>query len=403
MTSNRSLSTTHPEVAAQAHGWDPDTISAGSRKNLDWVCPEGHQWSARVESRTRRSTGCPYCSNNKVLPGFNDLQTIFPEIANEAHLWDPTTLTPGSRRKATWKCTNDHQWEASVFKRTSGGQGCPYCSNQRVQEGFNDLATTHPELAAEADGWDPTTVVAGSNKKMPWKCEHGHKWEAPPNQRTRKNRQNNACPTCGNRIVKDGFNDLATTHPELAAEADGWDPTTVVAGSNKKMPWKCEHGHQWEAVVFSRSHIETGCPICINRSLLVGLNDLKTVHPELAKEADGWDPATVISGSHEKLPWVCEQGHRWSAPVFKRSNYSYGCPSCSNSGYDPNSPGWVYLLHHEEKEMLQIGISNIPEKRLSSHKRGGWEPIDLLGPIDGVTAREIEQGFLKFLALFLQR
>jgi hypothetical protein len=29
------------------------------------------------------------------------------------------------------------------------------------------LSVTHPELAKEADGWDPATVTAGSNKKKP--------------------------------------------------------------------------------------------------------------------------------------------------------------------------------------------------------------------------------------------
>ena len=32
-------------------------------------------------------------------------------------------------------------------------------------QGVNDLATLHPEVAAEADGWDPSTVTSGSNKK----------------------------------------------------------------------------------------------------------------------------------------------------------------------------------------------------------------------------------------------
>ena len=31
---------------------------------------------------------------------------------------------------------------------------------------------------------------------------------------------------------------IAETHPELAAQADGWDPTTLTAGSNKKRTWK---------------------------------------------------------------------------------------------------------------------------------------------------------------------
>ena len=33
--------------------------------------------------------------------------------------------------------------------------------------GINDLATLHHEVAAEADGWDPSTVTAGIERKMP--------------------------------------------------------------------------------------------------------------------------------------------------------------------------------------------------------------------------------------------
>ena len=34
--------------------------------------------------------------------------------------------------------------------------------------------------------------------------------------------------------------------------------------------------------------------------LVVGINDLATLHPEIAAEADGWDPSTVHSDSHKK-------------------------------------------------------------------------------------------------------
>ncbi len=33
--------------------------------------------------------------------------------------------------------------------------------------GINDLATLHPEIAAEAYGRDASTVIAGSGKKLP--------------------------------------------------------------------------------------------------------------------------------------------------------------------------------------------------------------------------------------------
>ena len=99
-----------------------------------------------------------------------------------------------------------------------------------------------------------------------------------------------------------GKNDLATLYPELASEADGWDPSTVHSGSAKKLKWKCKENHSWETGVRNRSQGK-GCIYCTNRKVWVGFNDLKTKFPEIAKEADGWDPSKVLFGTHKKLKW----------------------------------------------------------------------------------------------------
>ena len=46
------------------------------------------------------------------------------------------------------------------------------------------LAETHPKLAAQAVGWDPTIVTKGSVKRVRRKCEIGHHWEATTNSCT---------------------------------------------------------------------------------------------------------------------------------------------------------------------------------------------------------------------------
>ena len=97
-------------------------------------------------------------------------------------------------------------------------------------------------------------------------------------------------------IPEKGINDLATLHPELAKEADGWDPSQVIAGTGKKLPWKCKEGHTWIATGYNRINGK-GCPYCANRKAWSGFNDLATLYPELAKEADGWDPRTIIPGT----------------------------------------------------------------------------------------------------------
>jgi hypothetical protein len=384
------LSTTHPDLAKEAFGWDPTTVIAGSGKKFIWKCQKEHLYPARGSKRVR-GQGCPYCTNKKVLLGFNDLATTHPDVAKEADGWDPTTVTIGSGKERSWKCVFMHTWTSSINGR-GRGRGCPVCANQKVLKGFNDLATINPELAVEAFGWDPTTVISGSNKKLEWKCSFGHTWEAAPSTR----KKGFGCAVCANQKVLKGFNDLATTHPDLAKEAFGWDPSMVISGTNKILEWKCSFGHTWKMAGNTRASGGQNCPICSNHQVLPGFNDLSTTHPDLAKEAFGWDPTTVIAGTNKRLAWKCPEGHEWSTTGGHRIR-GRGCPSCAKSGFDPNSPAYLYFLHQSDWNIYQIGITNVPETRLKKHKRNGFEVYEIRGPMDGYLTQEIEQSILRFL------
>lgn len=182
---------------------------------------------------------------------------------------DPSKLTIGSGKKIWWKCKKcKNEWQASINNRVGKGSGCPYCSNLKVKQGFNDLATTRPDLAKE---WDyekngelkPEMITTFYSKKVWWKCKTcNNSWYISPNSRSKSN-----CPYCANLKIEKGFNDLATTNPELVKE---WDyeknrnilPTQVVKGSEKKVWWKCQSkGHSWCATINSRV-AGRKCPIC---------------------------------------------------------------------------------------------------------------------------------------------
>ena len=119
------------------------------------------------------------------------------------------------------------------------------------------LSITHPDLAEQANGWDPTTVTAGTPKRLSWKCDKGHTWVTRVSHRT----EGQGCPYCLNMKVLIGYNDLATTHPELALQANGWDSTAIGSGSSKKLSWKCDKGHTWVTRVSHRTEGQ-GCPSC---------------------------------------------------------------------------------------------------------------------------------------------
>ena len=139
-------------------GVTPDEVPAGSHRHVWWMCKQGHEWQAEVRCRTLYGNGCPFCANRAVLTGFNDLATLYPELAAEWHPTKNGALTPeqvlaGSEKRVWWQCGRGHAWQTSVSTRTRANCRCPVCTGRTVLAGENDLATLSPELAAE---WHPT-------------------------------------------------------------------------------------------------------------------------------------------------------------------------------------------------------------------------------------------------------
>lgn len=274
------LSTLFPELLKE---WDydnndisPDSVSIGSSRCVSWICPNGHHYNAIINHRTKKGSGCPYCSNKKVLSGYNDLLSNYPDLMNE---WDydknnilPQNILGGSHIKVWWKCSKGHSYKAPVENRTKQGQGCPYCANKKIIIGFNDLLTNCPEVAEE---WNyeknfdlkPTDVTVSSNKKVWWKCKYGHEWQTGICHRTNPS-EKTSCPYCAGQKTIIGENDLFTVNPKLASE---WNyeknkdltPQMVMPKSGKRVWWKCPQcGYEWESTIANRTIRKSGCPNC---------------------------------------------------------------------------------------------------------------------------------------------
>lgn len=330
----------HPEIAAQLVDQSLATqLSKGSDRQVQWQCPEGHQWFARVYNRTnaKNKTGCPVCSGKKVLPGFNDVATTHPETA--ALLVDTslaTTRTAFSNKPVEFWCSDpDHQpWTAPMSRATAQGSGCGQCSGRRAVPGVDDLATTHPELAAQlADQSLATTLKSGSGQ-VEWKCpvDPSHTtWHATVHTRITAG---SGCPSCSGRIVVPGHSDLATTHPALAAQlADPSLSTTVGKGYSKGVDWVCttDPTHTWNASPANRVK-GVGCPICVNKQVMAGFNDIARTQPELVDLlVDPLDAQRYTAGTGTKLAWRCshDSSHVWEAtPSRLLGPRPAGCSQC---------------------------------------------------------------------------
>ena len=260
-------------------GLDPHSLTSRSNKLAWWRCEKGHEWKTTPDKRSRGS-GCPYCSNHRVWPGYNDMQTMAPELLKD---WnesrnaglDPNKIVYTSYKKVWWKCSScGYEWEAPIRERALLGHGCTRCAAaqrtaKRIEtylEKNGSLADTDivSEWNYEKNGdLQPEKFTPKSNQTVWWKCPAcGYEWKAKISNRA----NGRGCPCCSNRVVVPGVNDLRTTNPALAAE---WNyeknvelrPEMVTSGSGKKVWWTCPIGHSYQATVLHRSS-GTSCPVC---------------------------------------------------------------------------------------------------------------------------------------------
>jgi hypothetical protein len=209
------LKTLRPDLALEWHpskngALKPENVKEFSAKRVWWICSKGHEWEAAISNRTSQNSGCPYCSNKKVLPGYNDFATVCPEAALEWHPTKNGSLQPSevlakSSRKAWWQCHIClHEWEAEIETRSNGTQ-CPECARKlrqnKLQEHWKEklgtLDESHPQLLNEWDydkngNLQPNTLTKGSSTKVWWICEKGHSWKASVVSRTK----GSGCPKC---------------------------------------------------------------------------------------------------------------------------------------------------------------------------------------------------------------
>jgi len=312
-----------------------------SPKKVWWVCSRGHEYDAAVYYRTKDGHGCPYCSNHRVLPGFNDLQTREPHVAEQWHpskngALTPTQVTRTANKTVHWLCAKGHETKSWISSRVTNGGLCSKCVGRTVEPGETDLATLLPDLASEwhptrNGGLSPADVTVASNKSVWWLCTRGHEWENSVNQR-----KGRGCPFCANKLVWPGFNDFATVHPDLLEE--------------------------W----------------CFEKNKL--------------------DPTQIITGANEKVFWKCFEGHEdYVLGTYARAVAQQGCPSCSPPGFKPSLPAATYFFENTSLQARKIGITNIhkTDYRIRAFERAGWQLVQRWDHQAGYVARALEHNLLK--------
>ena len=256
-------------------------ITPGSSRKVWWTCdqcPDGHphEWEAVIRSRSSGS-GCPFCASRRVCP-HNSLPTKAPEVAaqwSDSNQGSPHDYMLGSAKKVIWKCSDGHEWEASIVDRTIGHSGCPHCEKSsrlgKKQQRHPALTQSqHPMMQLwdwdtnATAGFDPSKITCGSKQRAHWichKCPRGqpHTWQT----RVHDMYKGSGCPVCaGKRACK--CNSLKSLHPDLANQ---WDysknegmPEDYTANSNHDAWWYNHERGTFRARIGRRTYVRKPLP-----------------------------------------------------------------------------------------------------------------------------------------------
>lgn len=347
---------------------------------MNLTCYLGHGWSS-----VKKLSKCPYCTNRKVLEGFNDFGCKHPQLIDEwsdSNDSSPHDFVWGSNTSIEWKCSNGHVWTAPIASRSKGA-GCRKCFFQKAKEDdlWNNRQTKflkdeRPDLFREvANRKENNSISFSSHKKIEWKCHFGHLYMLAPNVRM----GGRGCPYCSGRKVFAGFNDISSKLPHLVDElvnaSDGKRPYW----ERKPIEWKhiAENGieHIWSMTAQSR--LDGGnCTVCSSKTIVVGINDVATTHPEIAAQwapSNAIKPTEVTRGSRERIDFICHKGHEWIAAVKDATFGKASCVDCR--------PTKDYFRSKAEMEVCEF-VSTLAEveENVKRFKKYGVNEIDCFCP-----------------------
>lgn len=412
-----------------------------SQSKYWFLCRNEHPYQtspARLHETSKRgNSGCPYCANLKLLAGWNDLQSVSPELAREMvradKNLDPSMVLAFSGKKYGWKCEVESHpvFFNSPQVRVRNSKGCPICGGTKVESGVNDALSLNPDLEMiwSMDNSFPLDILRtlgpSSEQIFKWKCRvYGHNYHTSLYSAFK----GVGCKVCKNLELLVGFNDLASSQvadeydqkqteahrAELGLDGVDLSPEKLLKGTKRDVYWRCRSNsrHSWTARISLRANRKNPvqCPYCSGRNVDRGRNDLASQFPELLVEwspKNEVDPSEISFGSNKKVWWKCALGHSdyEAAPHNRTKAKSTGCPDCNTGGFETAKSAYLYFIKNSDLGAGKIGISNQDARpnRLSVWKKLGWTEVCIwehdygrvIANAETIVLREVVRGELQ--------
>ncbi len=164
---------------------------------------------------------------------------------------------------------------------------------------------------AEAHGGQCLSQNAETQKDVTeWQCKNNHVGKT----QLRNIIAGRWCRKCAQR------HSIEHCH-NYAKQKNGKCLSTTYDGTDAKLTWECENGHQWKA---TPQKIKQGrwCPYC------AGKNKDISYYKKLAQKRGGICVSDTYINWDIPLRWRCAHGHEWEA---RPTNVAFGtwCPQCA--------------------------------------------------------------------------
>lgn len=322
---------------------NPAKLTIGSGMKPSWICHKGHKWETSIYARARKGTNCPYCSNKKILPGYNDLQSqrrdLMAEWDFDLNSIDPSSVSVKSNREAFWICPKGHHYPKTIYKRVNG-EGCPTCAYALrtsfpeqcffyyTKKTFPDAVNSYREIfrnSMELDIYIPSIKTGIEYDGAFWHDQAGL---------SREEKKYHICQENHIRLfrIKEGafagFADNADRIWFIPQKCDAQQLNFYISDFLKQLTF-------WSSELPSVDVERDKSEILEFKTLRLE-DSLAFINPKLASE---WHPTKngkltpdlFVPGSAEVVWWLCpECGNEWPASIVNRTK-GHGCDVCATA------------------------------------------------------------------------
>lgn len=297
-------------------------------------------------------------------------------------------LEPYKSNSAKWRMlhkTCGNQVLVTWADIQSGGGGCGLCRYKKIANKLKRDENFAIAKMREAGG-EPLEPYENGNARWKIRCLKCDRVSHPSLNNVLRGQ--GVCLACRPKPP-------VTTKKEALAfvRSKNLKPISPYVSAKSKWTLECENCSKIDDYIFTQMKAKNhGCVYCSNHK--VDPEDVK-----IAFESLGFLMLEEYKNARQPIKSECQSCKKISPKRYDDVRIGKGCRYCQKSAIDLSAKTYFYLIKHDELNAIKIGIGNVGRKqdRLKQHQNYGWLVLYKYTFESGEFAYTIEQNLLRWL------